>query len=266
MDLIDYHVHTNYSIDSKAPLESVINMAVQKGLKEICITDHVDNPNLDYFDMPDYNNFFKELEICREKYKTIKILFGAEISLAPYLKKQVDEVINTYDYDFIIGSSHEIDRQFLYSQTTFFDNKTKEKAFQEYFEEILVNVKTFEGYNVYGHLDYVFRYSRYYDNSFDYFSYKEIIDEILKELIYRGKGIELNASGFYYKLNVFHPCLDILKTYKDLGGEILTFGSDSHSPEYICTHFNEAMDYIKSAGINYISTFEKKKLKQIPIL
>ena len=46
-----------------------------------------------------------------------------------------------------------------------------------------------------------------------------------------GKGIELNTGGFKYGLGHPNPCEDIIKRYKELGGEIITLGSDAHKCE-----------------------------------
>lgn len=266
MYIVDYHTHTNYSPDSDAPFETMIKAAIDKGVNEFCVTDHIDNPELYFFDLPNYSKFLEEFNIFKEKYKnSIKLLFGAELSLAPYLKEEVEKIMPLQDYDFVIGSSHETEKKFLFSRTTYYDGKSKEEAFRIYFEEVLENIKIFDEYDVYGHFDYIYRYSKYADNSFNYFDYKDIIDECLKILVSKGKGLEVNASGFKYQLNSFHPSLDILKTYKNLGGEIITYGSDSHEPFYIVNKYKEAMEYIKSAGFQYITTFEKRKLKQIKI-
>jgi len=114
-------------------------------------------------------------------------------------------------------------------------------------------------FNVYGHLDFVSRYGMYDNNSLEYKDYADLIDRILKELISRGKGIEVNTSGFRYGIDTTYPSLTILRRYKELGGEIITCGSDSHTVAGVGAYIDYAYELVKSAGFKYISTFKKQK-------
>ena len=127
-------------------------------------------------------------------------------------------------FDFVIGSTHVINGLDV-SDSRFFEGKTKKEAYTEYFENVLENAKLHDCYNVYGHLDYINRYSHYEDNSLEYEDYSDIIDEILKVLVSKGKGLDINTSGYRYGLGRTNPQLDIVKRFKELGGEIVTVGS-----------------------------------------
>src|SRR5699024_9812923 len=87
----------------------------------------------------------------------------------------------------------------------------------------------------------------------------EIIEEILKMIIYDGKGIELNTSSFRYGLPILTPSVEILQMYRRLGGEIITLGSDAHSPEYIADHFDYGLEVLERLGYRYISTFSLRE-------
>ncbi len=258
MLLYDYHTHTSYSPDSKMPLENLVKKAIHFGLKEICITDHVDNAFQKKYDIPDYTKFLQELEQVKANFPQLTIKFGCELSLSPNLVKEAELASKVQDFDFIIGSSHETSNSFLFRGTDYFLGKTKKDAFTSYFEEVLFNVQNNNCFNVYGHLDYIYRYSSYPDNSLNYYDYKDIIDEILKTLINKNKGIEINTSGFRYGLNNIHPYIDILKSYKAFGGEIITVGSDSHQETHVYDGFDFAENALKEAGFDYITTFDKQ--------
>lgn len=167
-------------------------------------------------------------------------------------------------FDFVIGSTHVIDKTDV-SDPKFFEGKTKKEAYTKYFENVLENASANDCYNVYGHIDYVNRYAPYEDKSISYFDYREIIDEILKVLVDKGKGLDINTSGFRYGEGRPYPQFEILKRFKELGGEIITVGSDAHSPEYIADHFDDAYSMIKEAGFKAISSFRGKKVKFIDI-
>ena len=130
---------------------------------------------------------------------------------------------------------------------------------KEYFESILENVKAFKKYNVYGHLDYVVRYGK--NKYFDFNDYKDVFKEILIIIIENGKGIEVNTAGLRKNLGYPHPHKDILKMYKDLGGEIITVGSDAHFSEHIAYKFDEAREYLKQVGFRYYTVFENQDSK-----
>ena len=89
--------------------------------------------------------------------------------------------------------------------------------------------------------------------------YKEIIDEILRYLIDKGIGLELNTSGFRYGLGHPSPHEDILERYHDLGGEIITIGADAHSPEYFAYEFTKAQNILKKCGFTYYTYFKERR-------
>ncbi len=259
MFFADYHVHTIYSSDSEAPVEAVINSAIDKGLTEIAFTDHVDfDPR---YTFTDYDKYIPRMLELREKYKDkISIICGVEIGLESKWAKYINHLTGSHPFDFIIGSSHAVQTlDVYYDRQKFFGDKTKEEAYTIYFEEILKNIETCNDFCVYGHLDYITRYGTYTDNSLEYKDYADLIDEILKKLINKGKGIEVNTSGFRYGIDNVYPQKDIIKRYKELGGEIITAGSDSHKSEVVGDHIDFAYNLIKDCGFNYITRFKQRK-------
>ena len=167
-------------------------------------------------------------------------------------------------FDFVIGSVHVIDGIDV-SNPEYFKGKTKKQAYLKYFEEVLENLKIHDCYNVVGHLDYISRYAPYDDKSVYYNEYMEIIDEILKVLVKKDKGLDVNTSAYRYGENRCYPQFEILKRFNELGGKIITVGSDAHSPEYIADHFEDAYNMIKSAGFKSIATFRNKNVNFIDI-
>ncbi len=261
MNRIDYHMHSSFSDDSDAKMEDMILSAIDKGLKYIAMTDHVDfmypDPNFPF--LIDYDEYRKAVMELKEKYShKINIAFGVEMGLQPCCEKMVKDLLKEKHFDFVIGSTHCVAGLEMYGDS-FYKGKTKEAAFREYFEDVLNSVKTYEGFNVYGHLDYVNRYGGYEDNSLSYFDYKDVIDEILKELIARGKGLDLNTSGYRYKIGYAHPQKDILKAYKAFGGEIITTGSDAHKPQDVAADFDKAYELLEEVGFKYVTVFKDKK-------
>ena len=122
-----------------------------------------------------------------------------------------------------------------------------------------MDIKNNPDFDVLGHIDYVIRYGKEKERAYSYHKYADVIDEILKTLIHNGKGLELNTAGWKYGLSFAHPHPDILKRYRELGGEILTVGSDGHKPEHIAYDFHRINDLLKECGFKYYTEFRQRK-------
>ena len=260
----DCHLHSSFSGDSDTPMEEMILEGISKGLTAICFTEHQD---YNYPDSPDgpgsifllnTDSYLYDLARLKEKYQDkIRLLFGVELGLQPEVMRQNAVYVKSYDFDFIIGSSHICHGKDPY-YPSFFVGRSEDAAYREYFESILENIKKFSNFDVYGHLDYVVRYGPNMDRNYSYDKYKDIFDAILKLLIEKGKGIEINTGGIKKGMKDFHPCTDILERYRELGGEIITAGSDSHDSAHIADSFPQAAEVLKGCGFRYYTVFEKR--------
>ncbi|MBN1065977.1 histidinol-phosphatase HisJ family protein [Clostridium botulinum] len=255
----DYHMHCNYSADSQAPMEDMIEKSIELGLKEICFTDHVDydvlgNPNVKV----DYDKYFEDIDFYNNKYKDkISIKKGIEMGLQTQVLERCSKEIKETNFDFVIGSIHTIDRNELFTGD-FHKGKTQHEAYEGYYKSLLEIVNSYDDYSALGHVDLIKRYGNY-DTILKDEIFSDYLEAILKKVIYSGKGIEINTSSFRYNLPDLTPSKNILKMYKDLGGEILTIGSDSHNPTQIATKFDYIHDALGSMGYKYICKFNNMK-------
>ena len=261
MIICDCHNHTNFSADCEAPAEHMIEKAIDLGLSYLCITDHMDPdmnfPGLDFtFDL---NSYFKKHKEWKEHYKgRITILTGIELGLQPHIAGDLNAVLNSGIYDFVIGSIHVADRIDPYLPEYWAD-KTEYEGVHRYYENALESLAAFDDFDSFGHLDYIVRYAPTKAENYSYQKYKEIIDEILKTLISKNIGLELNTAGLKYGLGFAHPHTDILKRYKELGGEIITIGSDAHKPEHLAYDFRKVPAILEECGFKYYTIFKKRK-------
>ncbi|HEY4602431.1 MAG TPA: histidinol-phosphatase HisJ family protein [Cerasibacillus sp.] len=255
--MIDYHIHSNFSADCETPMEKTIEIAIEKGFSEICFTEHID------YDYPDSTITFEfNLDAYDQKIKAMQVAYadrlaikkGVEIGVQPHLLKQYDDLLRKESFDFIICSMHTTDRKTLHYGNLFKD-RTTEEAFLKYYEELLYCAKHFNHYSVLGHLDLVKRYTKDNVNH----DFHDLIEDIFKELIPKGKGIEINTSSFRYGMDTIMPSIDILKLYKKMGGEIITLGSDSHSETTLGYKFPLVLDILKDLGFKYVTTFKKQE-------
>jgi histidinol-phosphatase (PHP family) len=256
--LIDHHMHTNYSpdADKKATFSAYIDQAVNHGLKGLMFTDHVDmdTPETLFHDLIDYKAYKNNLDALRKTAK-IPLYMGVEVGYQPQLKESLNIFLNEHPFDFVIASIHVGDYKSFY-EGDFFKDKTDEAAYKRYFEICLEMVENYDNYDVFGHLDYIIRYGS--NKSYDYKTYQPLIDAILKTLIKKGKGLDINTSGYRYNLNVIHPSLTLLKRYKALGGNIITLGSDAHKVVDLQSDFDKAGTLLKEAGFKQTTEFIKR--------
>ena len=271
--LSDSHIHSDFSADSFSPMEDMADKACRLGLSSICFTEHMDYdfPPEDgrefVFDIPKY---LKRIAVLREKYNNLKIRQGIELGLKPMLAPRLNKLTSNYPFDFVIGSTHLVDEKDPY-YISFWDGISEKQGICSYYEITHKNILSDTDFDVYGHIDYILRYTpamrqlvkdnkdteQYYDECI--LNTGEIISEILKKLIENGKGIEVNSSGLKYGLGYPHPHTWILKRYRELGGEIITIGSDAHSPDYIAYSFNDIYKILLDCGFSYYTIYEDRK-------
>jgi len=245
-------------------MEEMVLQGIAQGLTTLCFTEHND---FDYPNHPDLagdifvlntDSYLYDLARLKEKYADkIRLLFGVELGLQPEVMRANAIYAKSYEFDFIIGSSHICHRKDPY-YPEFFEGRSEEVALREYFESILENIKKFSNFDVYGHLDYAVRYAPRRDAEYSYEKYRDLLDEILTMLLEKGKGLELNTGGLNSGMRDLHPCRDVLKRYRELGGELITVGSDSHDAGHIAAHFEQATEVLKECGFRYYCIFEKR--------
>lgn len=272
MMLSDSHMHTSFSTDSDTPVEKMIEGAIAKGLDSICITDHFDMDFPFYEEFGDGafqfdpNEYMQTLQKFQKEYEDkIHIRIGVEIGLQTHLQEFYQNMTESFPFDFVIGSVHLVDGKDPYYRDGF-AGMTDRELYRRGFENTLENLQHVTAFDVLGHLDYVVRYGTYKEKEYSQTEFAEIIDEILKKVIALGKGIELNTAGWKYGLPFCNPRPDVIKRYRELGGEIITIGADGHKPEHIAYDFGKVSDVLKECGFKYYTEFEARKpiFKQLP--
>lgn len=277
----DYHLHSEYSDDSIEPMENQIKQAISLGIEEMCFTEHVDYGIKRDFDDPrgietkfeayngelikcvlsncDYPNYFKKLQEMKGKYSgTISIKQGLEFGVQCHTIDKYNTLFEKYkdELDFILFSMHQVNDKESWNQNAQI-GKTQKEYNDEYYQEILKCIKVYKNYSVLAHLDLMTRYDL--NGPYPFKNEEDIIREILKIVINDNKGIELNTSSYRYHLNDTTPSIDILKLYKELGGRIITVGSDAHNKNDLGKYIKESYNLLKNLGFEYVCTFDKMK-------
>lgn len=276
----DNHVHTSFSTDSDTPMEAMVRRGIKLGLDSICFTDHID------YDFPDTGNgveflfemepYFEMLSCLQEKYPQFGIRRGVELGLKPDLAKRCNELIHAHPFDFVIGSTHLVDNVDPY-YPSFWKQFSEKDGIRRYYEITMENIRTDTEFDVYGHIDYIIRYTPtqqknraqgiidevYMERCFRDSS--DMIDEILHLLLSKGKGIEVNTAGIKYGLGHTNPQEKVLKRYRELGGEIITVGSDAHETKHLAYAFEGIPELLRKCGFRYYTEFRGRRPEMIPL-
>lgn len=250
----DYHVHTEFSPDSSYPMQDCIEQAIFLGLDEMCFTEHIDYGYVGAMqcDMPAYYEKFKQL---KKQYEgNINLKFGVEFGAQAHHKDYFDNIAKTYPFDFALLSFHQVEDKELWNGD-FQSGKTQDEYNRIYFEEMYNTVQVFHNFSVLAHMDLLRRYDACGEYPFE--KSKDIIEEIFHTLIENGKGIEINTSSFRYNLKDLCPSTGILEFYKELGGDIITLGSDSHCENHLGKNLDYVREILKNMGYKYFTTFDK---------
>jgi histidinol-phosphatase (PHP family) len=256
-------------------MEEVVKDAISLGLEEICFTDHVDYGIKRDWDDPsgmlyrrggpgepehmplanvDYPAYAAEIEALRSKYRDqITIRMGMEFGMQTHTIPQYEKLFSAYPFDFIILSVHQVEDKEFWTQD-FQRGRTQEEYNLRYYDEILALVQKYHNYSVLGHLDLISRYDE--AGYFPFEKIRPIVTKILETVIADGKGIEINTSSHRYGLSDLTPSVDILHLYRELGGRILTIGSDSHRREHLGAYILDTMEEAKKLGFEEIYTFD----------
>ncbi|MBQ7302389.1 MAG: histidinol-phosphatase HisJ family protein [Clostridia bacterium] len=255
--MFDFHMHSSLSFDSEAAAKDMVNAAARNGLREICFTDHYDC----HF-YPDGEHWVFTDEEYGAAYDTltsdkVSVRRGVELGLTAWNRPQFEEVLARRPLDFVLGSVH-----FARGTDPYFpeywDGITVEQAFEEYLTETLRCVRLHDGFDVLGHLTYVCKSPHNREKRVVQMAdYQDIVDAIFKELVQKGIGLEVNTSGVD-RLGVLLPDVAFIKRFKELGGEIVTVGSDAHAPDRVGNHINDALAVLRDI-FGYVCTFENRK-------
>ena len=255
--MFDFHMHSRVSFDGHHSGEAMARAALAAGLKEICFTDHVDYDPLEKmgsmaFDQAVYNAEYDHLEI-----PGLKIRRGMEFGMTPDNAAQFQKDLKRRPFDFVLGSIHFVDDLDVYMEP-WWRGKTVLQAEQRFLEATLECVKIHEDFDVLAHLTYIAKtHCHPAPRPVPYDIHREIVDEILRVLAAKGKGLEMNSSGVD-RCGGFLPTAEYFRRFKELGGEIVTIGSDAHRADRVGQYSFESCQMLKDI-FGYVCTFKNRQ-------
>ncbi len=265
-NILDMHVHTDNSFDGNHSAMFMCEAAEKAGLRSVTFTDHceVDFYKERHFDQSDFHSFFEVSKAKSAFMGKLLVNAGIELGQPTYDKETAEYIISRFAYDQVIGSIHNLRDMPDFCELKY-DDYDIYKLLDEYFEEELELAK-WGKFDTLAHLTYPLRYM-VGDQGYtvDLNKYSDIIDEILKAVIYNGKALEINTSGYRQKIGRTMPDKDVVSRFKELGGEFITLGSDSHFAEHVGAGIDRGMLLAKECGFDSIALFQQREPVLIPI-
>ena len=264
---MDYHLHSNHSMDGRQTLEEICRQSIILGLEEICVTDHIEphHPDFGVDKPPVFKDWLMELESVQNQYPGLIIRQGIEIGdNAPY-RDEIAATLDALPLDFRLLSLHLVDNVDPY-HPEYFQGKTQEQAYRRYVEGRVESILHFPDYDAIAHLGYVGKFAPYppENRPLRYRHAPDAIDALLKYLAGNGKALEINASGLRETDSPI-PGADIIHRFLELGGEFFTFGSDAHKTEHIYLHVERAKEIARACGARWQLSFKRRKGRAWPI-
>lgn len=255
--MFDFHMHTRVSFDGHDTGLAMAQAALAAGLNEICFTDHLDYDPLEQMDCMAFDTAVYSAEYDFLEVPGLKIRRGMEFGMTPDNKEQFQKDLQRRHFDFVLGSIHFVDDLDVYFEP-WWRGKSVFEAERRYLEATLECLPVHDDFDVLAHLTYVAKtHSHPAPRPVPYAEHWEIIDEILRTLAAKGKGLEMNSSGVD-RCGGFLPTADYFRRFKELGGEIVTIGSDAHRTDRVGQYSFDACGILKDI-FGYVCTFEDRK-------
>ena len=262
--MIDYHIHTDVSGDCDVSMMRMARAAHQMGLKQICFTEHVDLDfpcDLDF--SVDFDAYRRAFDAAQDAYPDITMRLGIEAGIDMRTKDRVADIIAANDVDFVIGSQHLVFGHDPYDKDVW-RQYSQQQIYDEYLRASNACAAACDFFDVMGHIGYVSKFCPHDDKLLRYSDYSDAIDTLLKTLVHKGKGIEVNTNGLYMTPSTM-PETSIIKRYFELGGEIITVGSDAHFETAVGHAIGPTLEMLRRIGFKFVCAFDKREVRFIPI-
>ena len=274
-NLFDTHNHCQFSFDGKrTTIESSARSAYEKGLAGICFTDHYDffvpdvNAEIETINPQIFDISGQQAEIDRVQGlhdDGFKVLKGIEIGMSEESREQTRQILTDNSFDQIIASIHYLEKSDPY-YGGYFRGKDCIQAYGTYLETLYSEAVILKDFDIVGHYDYVARYAPFALDSLTYKDFGDIFDTLFRYLIENGKGLEINTKSCQgTKGRKTTIDRNVLLRYREMGGEIISLGSDSHDAENVADGFAENAAMLKSLGFRWTSHYENRQLVQLPL-
>jgi len=250
--LFDSHMHTCFSTDSKMKIDEAVARGRELNIG-VTITEHMDiaypGPLSFIFDVEQYFADYR-------KYRSENVLLGIEIGMLADCLEENRRLIKKHPFDYVIGSVHVVDNIDIYT-AEFYQGRTKKEVYEQYFDAMKQCVTCYDDIHSLGHIDYIARYARFADPEIYYKEFSDCIDDVLNVLAQKGKALEINTRRLVNKEAV-ETIMPIYKRFYEVGGRLVTIGSDAHNVKDIGRGLNIGIEVAERANLDVVYFKEGK--------
>lgn len=260
--MFDYHVHSTHSIDAQDSMARLIERAGQIGLAEIGFADHLDlNPADSGCGYLDLERSFSDIEALKSGAQRIVVRAGLEVGEPHLYQKEMKALLDGWPFDFIIGAIHWVGDDLVGTDAYFGRHADPVRA---YLEAVRAMVEE-DGFDVVAHLDFPTRYMAQWGEYWDPATSRDLVEDILQAIIDRGMALEVNTASYRRGLDRPHPPSEVLTWYLDMGGKLLTLGSDAHSASVLGSGVPEAAGVLRQLGFEEVTGYAARKPYSLPL-
>jgi histidinol-phosphatase (PHP family) len=254
---LDSHLHTIHSPDANAMLEAYCRLAVERGIDELAITDHVDfDPSMPAYGFASFEDRERDVREAAARWadRGLAVRFGVEVTYERAYEDQIRGWLRRHPHDYVIGSVHisAVSPYKASNVASFVSGRTLPDIVAPYFDEIVGAARS-GLFDTLGHLDFVKRYLVPHVMPADLAAAPELYEPVLAALIETGTALEVNASGLRQLARETYPAPHIVARYRELGGTHVTIGSDAHRTEWFAYGLAEAYRHATRAGFDALA-------------
>ena len=253
---LDAHLHTDRSSDSDVPIDAYAAAAVERGIDELAITDHIDFDPRGSNHAPDVADRERLVRATAERWAPlgVAIRYGVEISYESAREADIRDHLARHAYDYVIGSVHvAADSPYHISRVErWVDGKSIDEIVAPYFAEVEAAARS-GLFDTLGHLDFVKRYVATQVEPAAFAERLDLYDPILRALIESGTGLEVNTSGLRQAPRETYPGPAVVDRFRGLGGERVTAGSDAHRMDWFAHGLETGYRIAAEAGFEVLS-------------
>lgn len=264
-NIIDMHTHSDNSFDGNHSCILLCEGVVENGGTGIAITDHCDIDAVDYDFRAFATNQYVQTYAAKKAFEgVISVFQGIELGQGIYRKEKSFELMNDFNYDFVLGSIHNLENM---QDFYFLDYKEYDidDLLKRYFQAEL-ELAQWNQTDSLAHLTYPLRYIIAREHiDVDITEYYDIIDAIFETLIKNGKALELNVSGLFMDMKDTLPNKSLIQRFHDMGGKYVTVGTDSHYYNKVCIGIDKGLDILQECGYSCFTVFKNREPFLIPI-
>lgn len=261
LNLFDSHVHSAHSFDAEDSVEAVCAYAQDHGVMGVAFTDHYECDGVEEYRCREIEKTFRELPAVQEKYTgRMRITKGIELAQGHLAPEAAEEVLREGGFDLVLGSFHNGGPGLDVAKVDFNDPAVRVSDILSYYFQALYDMARWGQFDVMAHLGYPERYIwGKYRIPVNFAPYEEVIQETLRLLVETGKGLEVNTSGYRQGLGKTIPVVQIIQRYYQLGGRIVTLGSDAHRARDLASDFDVAMDLLTAIGFRHFAFYRQRQ-------